>query len=288
MCMKRCAALTVAVAMFAAAQSVPDGILIGPVTYSNQVQGIPLSAQARSYLSINTTASAINVRLNATINLADLQRQFPAIIESIPLPRENCKSFSANNPVVSLSGKSLEYNNNRAVLRLAGNVIMWACAENPVPEIYWDSTGCSLFGKKFGCPRPRKGSPIKTKLGSQSFEISLPLSVAPTSATTVGATIGMPDITLKGQYAFITKGILTIAGVNINDYAKQAIDKAISPTALQLGIPEEYMKLNPTITTARFVETEGSLGLNLVMTAQVSQASANDFVNLLIKSLPTK
>lgn len=285
---RRCAALVVFSAMFAAAQTAPEGILVGPVSYTTPVMGVPVTAQARSYLSINTSGSGINVGLDATVNLADLQRQFPAIIETIPLPRENCKSFSPNNPVVSLRGQGLEYSSGQAIFKVAGSVTMWECLENPIPEVYWDPTGCSAFGiGKFGCPKTRRGSPIKTKLITQPFEASLPVSVAPTSATTVGVTIGAPSIELKGQYAFISKGILNIAGVNINDYAKQAIDKAINPSSLQLGVPEDYTKLNPTITAARFVETEGALGLNLAMTAQVSQASANDFVNLLVKSLPT-
>lgn len=256
----RCAALIVASSFLAAAQSTPEGLLIGPVSYTIPVEGVQVAAQASSYLSINTTQRAINVGLNATINLADLQRQFPALIETIPLPRDNCKSYSFNNPVVSLSGRELAYSAGQAVMNLTGSVAIWSCLE--------------FFG-----------GPIKNKVLTQPFEATVPLSVAPTSATTVGATIGTPTIKLTGKYAFIAGGILHIAGVNINDYAKKAIDQAVSPSALQLGIPKEYAALNPTITAAKFVDSDGALGLNVVMNAQVTQGSANDFVKMLMQSL---
>ena len=208
--LSRFTALVIASSFLAAAQSTPESLLIGPVHYTIPVQGVPVAAQAISYLSINTTQGAINVGLNATINLADLQRQFPAIVETIPLPRDNCRSYSFNNPVVSLSGRNLTYSGGQAVMNLAGSVAVWSCLEFP--------TG-----------------PIKNKVLTQPFEVSVPLSIAPTSATTVAATIGTPTIKLTGQYAFITGGVLHIAGVNINDYAKKAIEPGHQPRRAAIG-----------------------------------------------------
>jgi hypothetical protein len=235
----------------ALAQPKPDEIQVGPVTVPHQFQGVTVSQTVLAYFMIVSRPDGLYLNARLESDLRDLQAKFGSLIDRVPLPRDNCRSFSGNNPVVSLPTKSISSENDAARIKLSGEVKMWDCRENPIPETYWDSNGCkgSLFGKEysFGCPKTRPGSPIKNVLGTQPFDFSVPVYLKKTGDRTVALMIGDPNINLGGQYAFITRGILSIAGIDINAEAKKALDAAIDPNTLTVAIPTEYAELNPII-----------------------------------------
>jgi hypothetical protein len=87
------------------------------------------------------------------------------------------------------------------------------------------------------------GDPIKTILATQPFEAALPFGISKRDDHTVGLDLSKPDIELKGQYASITKGVLQIAGINLNDKAYDALQKAIDPQKLVLTLPPDVSKI---------------------------------------------
>jgi hypothetical protein len=156
---------------FAQASPPPTKIVVGPIPVKHQVQGISITIPITSEFSLNTQSEGVFLNADVHADLGELQRSFPALIDTIPLPRDNCKSYTIVNPVVSLGSRSLKGEGNTAVVNIAGDVDGWTCLENPVPQTYWDSTGCSgsfPWGGHyvFGCLRTRPGSPIKSGVGN--------------------------------------------------------------------------------------------------------------------------
>src|SRR5262249_11433836 len=100
--------------------------------------------------------------------------------------------------------------------------------------------------------------------------------------TMVALSVGRPDIELKGQYAFITKGVLSVAGIDINQKAQDALNKAIDPEKLKVAIPAEFQEFNPTIDSARFIDDVGQLPAKINMSAQIPAAKVTAVIKDLI------
>ncbi len=270
--------------------SEPGELQVGPVTLSQVTNGVSVTTEVTSFFKLHTTKEGIflNARINA--DLSDLQRKISEIINTFPLPNDNCRSFSGNNPVVKIPRKELAVVGNAAVLNISGNIDMWDCRKNPVPnsKVEWrNETVASFFGKKIKTKVPKvitwPGSPIKNKLGSQSFDASLPLIVYAPNPQTAALKFGQPRINLKGQYAFITKGILNVAGVDINSEAKKALDNAVNLSSLQHSVPKEYADLHPTVQKLEFYNNSGALNVSIHLSATVPAEKISAFVQLLLQ-----
>lgn len=273
-----------------ASNNKPDELQVGPVNLTQDVNGVSVVSIVTSFFKLQTNESGLFLKARIVSDLSDLQRKIGQIIDTFPLPSDNCRSYSGNNPVVIIPRKELTFVDKAAVLNIGGSVVMWDCRENPVPnsKVEWKTeTVASFFGKKVKTKVPKvitwPGSPIKNKLGSQSFDVSLPIIAYAPNPQTAEIKFGNPRINLKGQYAFITKGILNIAGIDINSEAKKALTKAIDPASLQQAIPEEYAQLNPVVERLEFLESSGSLNIAIELSAAVPAEKITAFVQLLLK-----
>lgn len=187
--------------------------------------------------------------------------------------------------MVSIPRKELSFKDGGAVFSISGEVTMWACAENPVPNsrVDWEIKNVGLGIKtKVPVVRTWPGDPIKTKLGSQSFDAALPMFLVKENDYAVKLVLSRPDIELKGRYAFITKGILSVAGVDINEKAYDALVKAIDPTKLKVTIPEAFQGFNPQIDNARFIDDGGQLAAEIDMSALIPAGKITEMIKELI------
>lgn len=263
----------------------PDEVQIGPIDYQQNVNGVPVNISALTYLKVATSNSKITLKARVVGDLVDLQRKIGQIVDTFSLPRDNCRSYSPNNPVVSIPRKELAYRNGGAIFSIGGTVVMWECLENPVPntKVEWEIRNVG-FGIKTKVPvvKTWPGSPIKTILATQPFDADLPITLAKSSEHSVELNFSRPDIELKGQYAFITKGILHIAGVDINQKAFDALQKAIDPQKLQLAIPDEIVKFNPAVESARFLDQGGHLTAEIDLRAEIPAAEITDLLKTLL------
>jgi hypothetical protein len=197
--------------------------MIGPLTVQQNVQGIFVTVVSTTYLSLHTTNDGLSFHARVRADLRDLQSKIGSVIDTIPLPTDNCRSFSANNPVVTIWGKELKAEGSTATLWLHGYVDVWDCRENPIPnsKVVWVNDG------PFGLSRPKvetwPGSPIKNKLARQPFDISEPAQVVKASDVSVQLKLGDPNVHLGGQFVAITNGVLRIAGIDLNTRAKDAL-----------------------------------------------------------------
>lgn len=270
------------------AASANDELIVGPISVPKTYQGVTVTPVVTSYFKLTTQADGLHLNARVESDLRDLQNKFSGLIDTMPLPRDNCRSFSGNNPVVSLSNKQLKAEGNTGRIAISGEVKLWDCRENPIPEIYWDPTGCTgrlpIFNReyKFGCPKSRKGSPIKNVLLTQPFDFTVPFSLQKIGDRSISLVIGDPKVDLGGQLAFISKGVLKIAGVDINAEAKKAIEASIDPNSLTVSIPSEYAELNPIVEGASFGEKGGSLTAFVEMTARIPATKMNDLIKSMV------
>lgn len=129
------------------------------------------------------------------------------------------------------------------------------------------------------------GKSHQNHLAKQPFDISEPLRFVRVSDGTVALQLGDPNVHLGGPFVAITKGILSIAGINVNSEARDALKEAIDPTKLQVSIPEQYSKLNPRVEAASFESVGNQLDADIVFDAQVPAAEINEFIAQLVAQL---
>lgn len=125
-------------------------------------------------------------------------------------------------------------------------------------------------------------------MGTQPFDFIVPVYLRKAGDRTVTLVLGDPKVNLGGQYAFISKGILSIAGVDINGEAKKALDSIIDPNTLTVAIPAEYAELNPVIQSARFGDRGGSLTAFLELSAKIPVSKLNEFVKSMADNIKPK
>lgn len=259
-----------------------DEVSIGPITLTEAYGDIQISPVVTTYLSIQTRTDGLAVRARVLSDLGDLQSKVGQIVDRFPLPQNNCASYGPNNLVAKIWGKQLIPSGDSAVLKLSGYVEVWACVSNPIPnsKVEWRNDGPFHLSIPHVVTWP--GDPIKTILAKQPFDVSLPATLAILDDHTVALHPGTPSVSLGGQYAGITNGILNIAGVNLNNMAADALNRSIDPSKLRQSIPDDLLKLNPQISVARFVETSGKLGVELQLNSKVPADQLTDLLQLLI------
>lgn len=241
---------------------------------ARDVSGVPVTISTMLYFQAEPAGDRLAVKVRADGDLSDLQAKIGAIVDTFELPTDNCRSFNADNPVVSISHKEIGFSGGQLVFAISGNVAMWDCRENPVPKtkVEWVIEKIGPIKTKVPKVITWPGDPIKNKLGSQSFEIKLPIGIRRVDATSVELELGRPNVDLKGQYAFITEGILSIAGIDINDRLDTALRAAIDPEMVRASLPNELMRYRPTIETVGFSDHDGRLHMDIALKADMSAA----------------
>ena len=262
----------------------PDEVLIGPVTVPASYAGIDLSTPVRAYINLSTATDGMKLRVRVFGDLSQLQGKISQIIDAFPLPKDNCASYSPTNQVVKIWGKQLTSSAAAAVITLHGNVEVWACVQNPIPnsKIEWRNDGPLHLSIPHVVTWP--GSPIKTIVATQPFDATLPLALQLVDEHTVALKPGQPNITLGGQYVGITNAILRIAGIDVNAKAAEALGHAVDPDKLEEALPPEILKLNPKITKATFLGDAGVLQVELDLSAMVPPDQLTGVFEAILKS----
>ena len=76
---------------------------------------------------------------------------------------------------------------------------------------------------------------------------------------------------------------MSLARVDINQEAKKALEKAISPDALLKTIPEEFSAMIPVIHDATFYSQEGRLAARINVTATIPPEKVTEWIGLMLK-----
>jgi hypothetical protein len=259
-----------------------DELLIGPITTTVPVQGVPVNLVSSTFLTLHTTNTGLILKARVTTDLHDLQNKIGAIIDTISLPRDNCASYKPANPVVTIWGKELKASEHGATLWLHGKVEIWSCVQNPIPQTKVEIHGLSVTVRTW------PGNPFKNLSATQPFDISEPFNVTKVNDSTVALTLGDPNVQLGGQFVFIANGILRIAGVDINEKAKDALRGAVDPNKLQFSVPPEYLALNPKVEDVGLSTNGANLIAVLNLSANVPAAQINETLLALLGKMKPK
>ncbi len=258
----------------------PPEFLVGPIEILQDVNGTQVRIIANDYFQVIGKPDGLHLNSRLEIDLSDLQQKFPSIIGALPLPSDNCASYKPDNLIVTLPRRELRAEGDHATMAISGKVDVWSCFENPVPKI------TIRWNRRFGIPYPvvetNPGDPFKNKSASQPFDATLPIYFRKISDTSIGIVTGNPDISLKGQYVFITKGILRLANIDINEEARKAMSKAIAPNDLIKSIPEEFAVMNPQISEATFYAKDGLLFARVNASAVIPPAKITEWITLMM------
>jgi hypothetical protein len=270
----------------------PDEVQMGPVDVTQEIQGVPVTIPVTGFVSIQTAPTGITVAMRTFANLQDLQAKIGSIVDTVALPRDNCRSFSANNPVVSIYTKKLTVDGASAVMTMAGDVDLWDCRENPIPNSKLEWVEESWLGVEVRRPKIATwpGSPIKNKLLTQPVTAMLSASLTVPTDTTVQVVMGSPKVELGGQAALaaVRDALLNLFRVDVNAIAERALRAAIDPNKLAIAEPEELRKLNLKVTKATFVNL-GSLGVEIDSKSVLSNAALTDLLKALAEhNAPSK
>lgn len=268
----------------AVAPTGPTEFLVGPVELIQDVNGTPVRLMISDYFQVVSQGDGLHLLSRLDIDLSDLQQKFPSIIGALPLPNDNCGSYKPDNLIVSLPNRELRAEGDHATMAIAGKVDIWSCFENPVPNtaIVWKTRRVMGINVPYPTLKTWPGNPFKNKTASQPFEATLPIYFRKISDTSLGIVTGTPSVKLKGQYVFITNGILSLAKIDINEEARKALSKAIAPNDLIKSIPEEFLAMNPTIVDATFYAKDGLLFARVNASAVIPPAKITEWTTLMM------
>lgn len=264
----------------------PTELVLGPIELPYTVQGVTINSKVTSYLEMSTSPAGLSVKTRTFVDLRDLQAKIGSIIDTQPLPRDNCRSYSGNNPVVTIHTKKLALNGDAAVLTVSGDVDMWDCRANPIPnsKVVWVDE--KVLGINIRRPKVETwpGSPIKNILLQQPVTATLGARLAIPSPNTVAVVMLQPDVQLGGQPALAAARdfLLGLFRVDINAMADKALRAAIDPAMLKVALPPEIAQMNLALTKAAFVDV-GGLGVEVNAGGVVPAAGLTELIQGLTK-----
>jgi hypothetical protein len=117
------------------------------------------------------------------------------------------------NLVVSLTSKSLTAQGDQAILAIGGQVDGWTCVGKAKSEILWEMRKVGPIKTKVPV-RHTSTSAVKTKVTSEPFQASIPISFVKQGANSVAVQLEQPIVKPEGHYVSVTNNVLRIADIN--------------------------------------------------------------------------
>jgi hypothetical protein len=269
-------------------------VLVTQLKLNQTVSNVAVAIPVDVYLFAEFGLETPKIHIRATASLADLQQKFQQIIQQADLPKDNCKSYSPENPVVSVSNASLTYANGSANAHVEGSAVIWSCLQNPVPnsKVEWQMKKIGPIETNVPVVVTWPGDPIKAILGTQPFTIDLPVGVRRADDKSLAVDLGEAKADLGGQYADITKAILGILQVDINKVLNDAIHSALDPKALVADLPKDITDAGFVLESAQFTQAQSSLAVeahaSLTLTTDNAKATAKLLYDEIMSKVTTK
>ncbi len=246
-------------------------LAVGPVPYQETVDGIPVTINVLSVITVQAMPDNLAVTAKIDGDLFDLQQKIGAIGDTFNWPNNNCANAGADdrpNLVASVASKSLTAQGDQAMLVFGGQVDGWTCVAKAKSEFLWEMKKVGPIKTKLPVRRTVTNTE-KSKITSEPFQASMPISFVKQGDTSVAVRLGQPTVTPEGQYVSVTNGVLKIVDVDISQKVAHALHSALDPDKLKTTIPSELEKLNMTVQSAGFKDDGGHLIAEVVMTANV-------------------
>jgi hypothetical protein len=244
-------------------------VAFGPIAITNNVNGIPITVSATSWITVNSSDSERPVDARIFADLIDLQRKFPKLLETLGLSTANCDKRHADgrNPVVSLKSGSLWPVDDQLMMSVQGHVDVWSCRARPAKsEVAWRRKKIGFIKLKLPVLHTVRSMTKKKMDGTQQFRGNLPIQLVKKDGANVALKVAQPEIKLEGQ-DMITNANLDHAKLDINQKAYAALRSAINVAKLKTILPKEYQKLTVVSTRFRSYGGHAIAEINLVAAA---------------------
>ena len=255
----------------ACSQPASAQLAVGPVPYQESVDGIPVTVNVLSVITVQAMQDNLAVMAKVEGDLFDLQQKIGAIGDTFNWPNNNCANGGADdrpNLVVSVTSKSLTAQGDQAMLVFGGQVDGWTCVAKAKSEVQWEMKRVGPIKTKLPVTHTVTNY-VKSKITSEPFQASMPISFVKQDDRSVAVQLGQPIVTPEGQYVSVTNGVLKIADVDVSQKVGQALHSALDPEKLKTTIPSELEKLNMTVQSTGFKDDGGHLIAEVVLTSNV-------------------
>src|SRR5262249_56030937 len=106
---------------------------VGPVAITNTVNGVPVTVNATSWITVNSSGSELTVQARIFADLIDLQRKFASILDALKPSANNCanKAADTQNPVVSFRNGSIVPVDDQLMMSVRGALAALPCLAGP-------------------------------------------------------------------------------------------------------------------------------------------------------------
>jgi hypothetical protein len=242
------------------------------------VDGVPVTVNVLSVITVQAMQDNLGVTAKVDADLFDLQQKIGAIGDTFSWPNDNCANAGANdrpNLVVTVTSKSFTVQGDQGMLVFGGQVDAWTCVKKAKSEVRWEMKKVGPIKTKVPVTHILTNY-VKTKIASEPYEASMPVSFVKKDDKSVAVQLGQPIVKPEGQYVSVANGTLKIADVDITQKAAHAWKSALDPDKLKVTIPSELETLNMTVQSADFKDDGGHLVAEVILTSNVPRGDVAD------------
>jgi len=216
------------------------------------VNGVPVTVNATSWITVNSSGSELTVQARIFADLIDLQKKFASILDAFKPSANNCanKAADTQNAVISFRNGSIVPVDDQLMMSVRGDVGVVSCVAGP-QKIATVLKNKKLLFLKWKVPVTHVVRTVKERNdGAQAFRGSMPIQLVKKDGASVALKVVEPNIKLEGQEALMTNANLAKTHINQKVYA--ALQSAIDPAKLKAALPKDLQKMNMTVVSARF------------------------------------
>ena len=259
----------VVVASNIAAQDVvlENEIAIPTFPIEQELNGVKIQIPVNVYYSTINSDRHQRLKVRLYGDLSELDSKSSALISKISLPDDNCRSYSQDNYVASLSKANFSVENNNALFTVHGNFQVWQCVENITQDITikWKVKKVGFIKTKIPVKvKVRRSSPIKNRLLSQSFTVKFRFKLDTSDNDSIKLNFTKPELNLEGRYAALLNIFLGAA-----ETIESNIERAFPFKSKVFFLPEELNLLDPVIQSIHFIN-DGKPKVEIIGTGNTS------------------
>src|SRR5271166_3233487 len=181
----------------ALSQPVSAQLAVGPVPYQQSVDGVPVTVNVLSLITVQAMPDSLAVTAKVEGDLFDLQQKIGAIGDTFNWPNNNCANSGADdrpNLVVSVTSKSLTAQGDQAMLVFGGQIDAWTCVAKATSETRWEMKKVGPIKTKLPVRRTLTKTE-KSKITSEPFQASMPISFIKQGDRAVAVRLEQPIVT---------------------------------------------------------------------------------------------
>jgi hypothetical protein len=204
-------------------------------TFSKEaVLGEASLVRVPSKITLEHSRGQNNTRINLILDLSDLQKNAPELVDATALPTDSC-ARPGENIVARIWRNEITIENDLASIAIDGDIEIWTCLEV-------------------------LGSQIKTRVAEQHFRVGLPFRFVKSLTNKVDLVLEDRMITLSGNLTGVTEGVLKDRILpDLAAEARSSLGRIIKPDICKSVLPVTLAELNPTLSQVRLLSDSGNL-----------------------------